>query len=57
MALTPKQIDTVRGKLADGRALRDRTGAPLGDCFKALIECHGNHDRAVEWLRTRMLCR
>lgn len=57
MALTPKQIDTVRAKLADGRALRDRTGAPLGDCFKALIECRGDHERAVEWLRARMLCR
>ena len=57
MALTPKQIDTVKGKLAAGRALHERTGAPLGDCFKALIECRGDHERAVEWLRTRMLCR
>lgn len=57
MALTPKQNDTVKGKLSAGRALHERTGAPLGDCFKALTECCGNHDRAVEWLRARMLCR
>lgn len=55
--LTDRQVATVKGKLADGRALRDRTGASLGDCFKALIECRGDHDRAVEWLRARMLMR
>lgn len=32
-------------------ALRDRTGLPMMECKKALLECGGNTDEAVEWLR------
>lgn len=55
--MNAEQAETVKRKLADGRALRERTGAPIGDCFKALTECRGDQGRAVEWLRARMLCR
>jgi elongation factor Ts len=32
-------------------ALRDKTGLPMMECKKALLECGGNTDQAVEWLR------
>ena len=32
-------------------ALRDKTGLPMMECKKALLECGGNTDEAVEWLR------
>ena len=32
-------------------ALRDKTGLPMMECKKALQECGGNTDQAVEWLR------
>jgi elongation factor Ts len=32
-------------------ALRDKTGLPMMECKKALAECGGNTDQAVEWLR------
>ena len=32
-------------------ALRDKTGLPMMECKKALLECGGNADQAVEWLR------
>ena len=32
-------------------ALRDKTGLPMMECKKALQECGGNTDEAVEWLR------
>lgn len=55
--MTPEQAATAKRKIEDGKRLRERTGACLGDCFKALIECRGDEDRAVEWLRARMLMR
>lgn len=55
--MTPAQATTVKRKIEDGKRLRERTGAPLSDCFKALIECRGDEERAVEWLRARMLMR
>jgi len=33
------------------RELRERTGAPMMDCKKALVDSEGNLDKAVEWLR------
>ena len=35
----------------DVAALRERTGAGMMDCKKALTECDGNADKAVEYLR------
>ena len=32
-------------------ALREKTGLPMMECKKALKECGGNTDEAVEWLR------
>jgi elongation factor Ts len=32
-------------------ALRDKTGLPMMECKKALLECGGNTAEAVEWLR------
>jgi elongation factor Ts len=32
-------------------ALRDKTGLPMMECKKALGECGGNTDQAIEWLR------
>jgi len=32
-------------------ALREKTGLPMMECKKALQECGGNTDQAVEWLR------
>ena len=32
-------------------ALRDRTSLPMMECKKALQECGGNTEQAIEWLR------
>ena len=40
---------------ADVKALRDRSGLPMMDCKQALIECDGNVDDAIEWLRKKGL--
>ena len=32
-------------------ALREKTGLPMMECKKALTECGGDTDQAVEWLR------
>ena len=32
-------------------ALREKTGLPMMECKKALTECGGNTDQAVDWLR------
>jgi elongation factor Ts len=37
------------------KALREKTGLPLMDCKKALTECDGNEEAAVQWLRERGL--
>jgi elongation factor Ts len=37
------------------KALRESTGLPLMDCKKALTECEGNEEAAVQWLRERGL--
>jgi elongation factor Ts len=37
------------------KKLRDRTGAGMMDCKKALAECEGDHERAAEYLRVKGL--
>ncbi len=37
------------------KALRENTGAGMMDCKKALTECNGDSDAAVDWLRTKGL--
>ncbi|MCX8031571.1 MAG: translation elongation factor Ts [Thermodesulfovibrionales bacterium] len=37
------------------KELRERTGAGLMDCKKALSECQGNFDKAIDWLRQKGL--
>ena len=36
--------------------LRDKTGAGMMDCKKALNETEGNLDKALEWLRKKGIC-
>lgn len=38
---------------ADIKALRQRTGAGILDCKKALTESDGNVDKAIDWLRAK----
>ena len=40
---------------ASVKALRDKTGAGMMDCKKALGECNGDEDKAVAWLREKGL--
>ncbi|MET0155709.1 MAG: translation elongation factor Ts [Rickettsiales bacterium] len=35
------------------KELRDKTGAPMMDCKKALAECNDNLEQAVDWLRKK----
>lgn len=42
---------TVTAKMV--KELRDKTGAGMMDCKKALVECEGNIDKAIDWLRER----
>lgn len=35
--------------------LREKTGAGMMDCKKALVECSGNFEEAVDWLRKKGL--
>lgn len=42
-------------KAADVKALRDKTGAGIMDCKKALVETDGNTEKAVEYLRKKGL--
>jgi len=36
---------------AEVKALRDRTGLPMMDCKRALVECAGDMEQAIEYLR------
>jgi elongation factor Ts len=38
---------------AQVKDLRERTGLPMMDCKKALTECAGDVDKAIQWLRER----
>ncbi|MDR0677539.1 MAG: translation elongation factor Ts [Holosporaceae bacterium] len=42
-------------KASEVKALRDRTGAGMMDCKKALVECDGNMEEAIDWLRKKGL--
>jgi elongation factor Ts len=35
------------------RKLRERSGAPMMDCKKALEACSGNEEHAIDWLRKK----
>ena len=37
------------------KELRDKTGAGMMDCKKALSECSGDATKATEWLRQKVL--
>lgn len=39
----------------DVKELRDRTGAGMMDCKKALLENNGDKEKAIEWLRQKGL--
>lgn len=43
MAISAKQV----------KELREKTGAGMMDCKKALTECDGDLDKAVDWLREK----
>lgn len=40
---------------ADIKVLREKTGAGMMDCKKALTECNGNEEEAIDWLRKKGL--
>jgi elongation factor Ts len=40
---------------SDVKALRERTGAGMMDCKKALVECNGNIEEAIDFLRKKGL--
>jgi elongation factor Ts len=46
-------MNTTEIAAKDVKALRDRTGAGMMDCKKALTEAHGDVDKAIEILRVR----
>ena len=37
------------------KSLRERTGLPMMDCKKALSECDGDEETAIDWLRKQGL--
>ena len=39
----------------DVQALREKTGCGMMDCKKALVECDGNMEAAVDYLREKGL--
>lgn len=45
MAITAAQV----------KELREKTGAGMMDCKKALTECEGDIAKAVDWLREKEL--
>ena len=42
---------------ADVKTLREMTSVGMMDCKKALVECDGDMDKAVEWLREKGLAK
>jgi elongation factor Ts len=38
---------------SDVKALRERTGAGMSDCKKALEESNGNIEQSIDWLKKR----
>ncbi|MDP8256946.1 MAG: translation elongation factor Ts [Candidatus Alcyoniella australis] len=43
--------------VTDVKSLRERTGAGMMDCKKALVECEGELEKAIDWLRTKGLAK
>ena len=39
-------------KASQVKELRDRTGVAMMDCKKALVECEGNIEKALDFLRS-----
>src|ERR1051326_3113902 len=39
------------------KELRERTGAGMADCKKALVECEASMDKAIEYLRKKGLAK
>ena len=37
------------------KTLRDRTGAGMMDCKKALVACEGDVEKSIDWLRKKGL--
>jgi elongation factor Ts len=46
-------VSAVEVRAQDVKALRERTGAGMMDCKKALAEAHGDIDKAIEILRLK----
>src|SRR5215472_5948321 len=38
---------------AQVKELRDKTGAPMGDCKQALVASTGDLEKAIDWLRKK----
>ena len=39
----------------DVKTLRERTGAGMMDCKNALVECDGDMEKAIDYLREKVL--
>ena len=46
-------ITTPNITAAQVKELRDKTGAPMGDCKQALVATSGDHEKAIDWLRKK----
>lgn len=52
-----KEVITVAVTAAMVKELREKTGAGMMDCKKALTECNGDMDKAIEYLREKGLAK
>lgn len=52
-----KEVVTVAVTAAMVKELREKTGAGMMDCKKALTECNGDMDKAIEYLREKGLAK
>jgi elongation factor Ts len=57
MHRTSNQGETTMAEITASavKQLRERTGLPMMDCKKALTECQGDENAAVQWLRKQGL--
>lgn len=49
----PGENDGKNISAAQVKQLRERTGAPMMDCKKALEACKGSEEQAIDWLRKK----
>ncbi|MBV8207068.1 MAG: translation elongation factor Ts [Acidobacteria bacterium] len=49
MSTTP----TANVTAAQVKELRDKTGAPMGDCKQALVASNGDLEKSIDWLRKK----